>query len=44
VFHARIGATVRVETVAKTYTGIVNGLTFHFKKGEAFSLTVKMEI
>jgi hypothetical protein len=43
VFHARIGATVQVNTVTKNYTGVVNTLTYHYKKGAAFTATFKLE-
>jgi hypothetical protein len=44
VFHARIGATVQVNTVAKNYTGVVNALTYHYKKGAAFVASFKLEV
>ncbi|GHU40843.1 hypothetical protein FACS1894190_08230 [Spirochaetia bacterium] len=44
VFHARIGATVQVHTVAKNYSGVVNALSYHFKKGAAFSASFKLEV
>jgi hypothetical protein len=42
VFHARAGAAVSVNTKQKNYSGIVTALAFHYKRGEAFSATVKI--
>lgn len=44
VFHARIGATVQVHTQAKNYTGVVNALSYHFKKGAAFTASFNLEV
>jgi hypothetical protein len=44
VFHARIGARVQVHTMAKNYSGVVNALTYHFKKDVGFSAAFKLEV
>jgi hypothetical protein len=41
VFHARVGASVNVVTKQKNYSGVVNAITFHYKRGEAFSASLK---
>jgi hypothetical protein len=41
VFHARVGASVNVVTKQKNYSGVINALTFHYRRGEAFSASLK---
>ncbi|MDR1148971.1 MAG: hypothetical protein LBK66_10105 [Spirochaetaceae bacterium] len=41
LFHARVGASVNVVTKQKNYSGVVNALTFHYRRGEAFSASLK---
>jgi hypothetical protein len=43
VFHARVGATVNVQTQNKNYSGVVNALSFHYRKEKAFRAVVKIE-
>jgi hypothetical protein len=44
VFHARIGAAVKIITKEKTYTGIINDLAFHYKKGAAFYVALRASV
>jgi hypothetical protein len=44
VFHARIGAAVKIVTNEKTYTGIINDLAFHYKKGTAFKVALRASV
>jgi hypothetical protein len=43
VFHARVGASVNVVTKQKIYSGAASALSFHYRKGEAFSASIKFE-
>jgi hypothetical protein len=42
LFHARVGASVRIETQENDYVGKINDLTFHYKKGVAFVAILKI--
>jgi hypothetical protein len=43
VFHARVGASVSVGTKQKDYSGVVNALSFHYRRGAAFSAVLRFE-
>jgi hypothetical protein len=42
LFHARVGASVKITTQENECSGKINHLTFHYKKGEAFVAIVKI--
>jgi hypothetical protein len=42
LFHARVGANVRISLQDSEHKGTISSLTFHFKKGAAFVTVVKI--
>jgi hypothetical protein len=42
VFHARVGATVNIQTLNKNYAGVVNALSFHYRKEKTFVAGIRL--